>query len=175
MNQPQEAMAKYQQLLAKVDAKFAAIHARYASSFQCRAGCFDCCQPGLTISPIEQESIQQYLALRPALKATVQELLAQPAHGDMFCPMLDAEGRCSIYEVRPIICRSHGAPIRFAIPEGEVIDACPLNFTDMDIDDLPEDMFINIDQLNVLLALLNKMFVGEQQSTQRTAIADLTH
>jgi len=46
------------------------------------------------------------------------------------CAALDANGRCSIYAARPIVCRSHGAPIRMhdarSLP---VVTACSNNFT----------------------------------------------
>jgi len=40
------------------------------------------------------------------------------------CAALDAEGRCRIYAARPLVCRTHGVPVRV---EGAV-SACPRNF-----------------------------------------------
>lgn len=46
------------------------------------------------------------------------------------CPMLDDDGRCAIYDDRPLVCRLIGLPLRTA--EGEMMDnACPI------IDDFP--------------------------------------
>jgi uncharacterized protein len=43
------------------------------------------------------------------------------------CAALDAAGRCRIYAARPLVCRSHGVPIRLrgALP---VVQACHRNF-----------------------------------------------
>ena len=53
--------------------------------------------------------------------------LADPGPPDR-CAGLDAAGRCRIYPARPLVCRSHGVPIRLrgALP---VIQACHRNFT----------------------------------------------
>ncbi len=41
------------------------------------------------------------------------------------CPMLDADGRCGIYDDRPLVCRLIGLPLRTS--EGGFIDnACPI-------------------------------------------------
>lgn len=41
------------------------------------------------------------------------------------CPMLDADGRCDIYDDRPLVCRLIGLPLRTS--EGGLIDnACPI-------------------------------------------------
>ena len=57
--------------------------------------------------------------------------------------MLDKDGKCVIYPVRPFICRSHGAPFAIAREEYYQIDACALNFTANSIEELgPEDFFL---------------------------------
>jgi Fe-S-cluster containining protein len=54
-----------------------------------------------------------------AFDALGDELADEP------CPMLDADGRCAIYEDRPLVCRLIGLPLRTA--EGEMMDnACPI-------------------------------------------------
>lgn len=52
------------------------------------------------------------------------------ALADAPCPMLDDDGRCAIYEDRPLVCRLIGLPLRTA--EGELLEnACPI------LDDFP--------------------------------------
>jgi Fe-S-cluster containining protein len=47
-------------------------------------------------------------------------------HGSLPCPVLDPEsGRCELYEVRPVSCRTYGPPLRFL---GEDAPPCPLCF-----------------------------------------------
>ena len=45
------------------------------------------------------------------------------------CAALAADGRCLIYAVRPVVCRSHGAPIRLRENSLPVVQACRENFT----------------------------------------------
>ncbi|CAN5598176.1 hypothetical protein BH11MYX1_BH11MYX1_38800 [soil metagenome] len=44
------------------------------------------------------------------------------------CAALSAAGRCQIYEARPFVCRTHGAPIRMTRNSLPVIESCFRNF-----------------------------------------------
>ena len=50
----------------------------------------------------------------------------------MRCAALEDDGRCLVYDARPIVCRSHGAPVRlYGEADGRrfpMVVACPLNF-----------------------------------------------
>lgn len=89
-----------------------------AGSVACRAGCDHCCRQSVGLTPLELFAIVAHLATTrsdsqlAALRAHVS-LLAKRASGlssrervaqDLPCPLLD-EGKCSIYEVRPLSCR----------------------------------------------------------------------
>jgi hypothetical protein len=45
------------------------------------------------------------------------------------CAALSPQGRCQIYEARPFVCRTHGAPIRMTRGSLPVIESCFRNFT----------------------------------------------
>ena len=94
---------------------------------QCRSGCHDCCHVRLTVTRVEAAAICDAISTWPAEKraALAANVAAAPADR---CAALDPAGRCTIYAVRPIVCRSHGVPIRMrgALP---VIQACFRNFT----------------------------------------------
>jgi Fe-S-cluster containining protein len=45
------------------------------------------------------------------------------------CPALGAEGECTIYEARPVICRRFGMPI-YDYKNPDNVHACELNFSD---------------------------------------------
>ena len=68
--------------------------------FMCAEGCHECCQnfgvPSRT--PIEDERINDYLRKN--------EMMPGKAHHGT-CPYLNETG-CSIYPVRPLICRLYG-------------------------------------------------------------------
>ncbi len=124
---PRERLAE---LYAKVDAFFARAAARFPGpdGITCHAGCDDCCRRRFSVTALEAEVIAEGLA---ALPAGAREALAARAEGGdpAVCPALEAGGRCAIYASRPVICRSHGLPIRFRSPGSlPVVDACPKNF-----------------------------------------------
>ena len=115
-------------MTAKVDAFFARVEARHGEDMQCTTGCSDCCHVRLTVTPVEARAIRAEVARwsserRAALAATVTA--APPGR----CAALDPAGRCSIYTARPIVCRSHGAPIRLRQGSLPVVQACFKNFT----------------------------------------------
>ena len=49
----------------------------------------------------------------------------------LYCPALGAEGECTIYEARPVICRRFGMPI-YDYKNPQNVHACELNFKDGD-------------------------------------------
>ena len=145
----------YEDLLNKVDDKFQEILRAKPEYFSCKKGCHACCKPGLTVSVIEKEYIKKYFARRPLLINELKNLKKSDPHQGARCEMLNNEGECVIYEVRPIICRSHGSPILFPDEEKPRLDVCPLNFKGENLEQLEENLKINISILNTILALVN--------------------
>jgi Fe-S-cluster containining protein len=121
-------VSRLDELSAKVDAFFARVEARHGDDMQCSTGCSDCCHVRLTVTHVEAAAIRAELARwspdrRAALVANVAA--ARPDR----CGALDPAGRCLIYAARPIVCRSHGAPIRLRQGSMPVVQACHKNFT----------------------------------------------
>jgi putative zinc- or iron-chelating protein len=82
----------------------AAIYAR-VPGIACKGLCFDACGPiGMTL--IEARAIEAHTG-KPI----------PPAHG-IDCPFLTASARCSIYPVRPLVCRLWGVVERLPCPHG---------------------------------------------------------
>lgn len=108
-------MDRLPELTGKVDAFFARVHARHGADMQCGSGCSDCCHVRLTITSVEANAIR-------ALGARVV-----PNKDPDRCAALD-DGRCQIYAARPIVCRSHGAPIRMRRDSLPVVENCFRNF-----------------------------------------------
>ena len=180
----------YRDLTKKVDEKFALIHRNFSSKMQCGLGCYGCCKAGLSVSKVEAEYIKDFLNEREGLRKGLVEKSVDNPHKSELCAFLDERGSCLIYEARPVICRSHGAPI--LIPEDQLedesenegseyglsseilgegdkkkephIDVCPLNFKNEDLS-TPEfsEARINLSLLNTLLSLINmKMFPADK-------------
>lgn len=123
-------MSRLGELQAKVDAFFARVEARHGDDMQCRTGCSDCCRVRLTITSVEAAAIRAEVSGWPAARRRALAEVPPPdgAPPDR-CAALDERGRCRIYAARPIVCRSHGVPIRMRRGSLPVIEACPRNFT----------------------------------------------
>jgi hypothetical protein len=78
-------------LLAKIDSALSAI-----PKFECKPGCSECCGP-VMMSRLEWQRICDRLGCTP-----------EGDLGTLDCPMLK-DGRCSVYDIRPTICRLFGA------------------------------------------------------------------
>jgi uncharacterized protein len=123
----QEAVSRLPELHAKVDAFFARVEARHGDDMQCRTGCADCCRVRLTVTSVEAAAIRAHVAGWPQVDR--RSLAAAAAGPEDRCAALDGAGRCRIYDARPIVCRSHGAPIRMRRGALPVVEVCPRNFT----------------------------------------------
>lgn len=92
---------------------------------QCSTGCSDCCHVRLTITGIEAAAIRAHVASWPRAR---RQDLASTGPTDR-CAALDPAGRCKIYDARPLVCRSHGVPIRMRQRGLPIVQACYRNFT----------------------------------------------
>jgi Fe-S-cluster containining protein len=178
---PSSARDRLLNLFAKVDAFFeqAALRFPGPSGITCHAGCADCCRR-FSVTALEAEVIAEGLARLPA--ATRSALAARAAQPTDACPALDPDGRCAIYAFRPVLCRTHGLPIRFelhgqaaqsgdtpnpAAPERierralPVVDACPRNFGGRDLATLPRDAVLDQTTLSIMLAALDAAWSAE--------------
>jgi Fe-S-cluster containining protein len=88
--------------------------------------------------------------------------------------------RCSIYQSRPLICRTQGLPLLIEAEDGgQEVDFCPLNFTEAGaVDDLDEDHLAPLDALNLRLALVNlehcrEKGLSDEVGGARTKMADI--
>jgi Fe-S-cluster containining protein len=120
-------VSRLDELHAKVDAFFARALARHGDDMQCRTGCADCCRVRLTVTSVEAAAIRALVAGWPAARR--RALAAAAAAAEDRCAALDEAGRCRIYAARPIVCRSHGVPVRMRRGQLPVIEVCPRNFT----------------------------------------------
>lgn len=121
-------MSRLDELTAKVDGFFARVEARHGGDMQCQTGCSDCCHVRLTVTRVEATAIRAELASWPEpRRADLRaNLTAGPADR---CSALDPDGRCLIYAARPVVCRSHGAPIRMRENSLPIVQSCHRNFT----------------------------------------------
>lgn len=158
-------LAQYRALVSKVDAFWDQALQTQPGAFRCASGCDGCCHQHLTVFGVEAAAIRAHLdAMDPRERARLHEPPAHPDH----CVFL-RHGRCAIYGARPVICRTHGLPIRI---DGAV-DFCPLNFTDAE----PEPAIVlDLEQINTLLALVDRLHAEAARDPvdrQRIPLRDL--
>ena len=146
---------RYQELIQAIQEHTIEIQNTHAKHINCEAGCHSCCLPDLHISGIEKQRIAKYIQSSSILIETLQKLKEKNPYQSTRCQMLDENGFCSIYEVRPIICRTHGLPILFQDKDQWFADVCSLNFVTDSLDILEQDDFLPLDFINHELAFAN--------------------
>lgn len=171
---------RYRELCDKVDAFFARVEARHRDEVHCDRGCYDCCDVQLTVTGVEATAVRAaWLALdeerRAAVRATWRE-------GATACAALDRQGRCAVYEGRPLVCRSHGVPVRFATRRGDhagpslpVIETCIHNFTTAGPEAADKDCVLDQTTLSAMLLLVDREDAAatERDPLARYELADL--
>lgn len=152
---------RLRELFTKVDVFFERAKARHGEAIVCKAGCDDCCRRRFSVTSIEAEVIRAHVArLSPSERRAIAARAADAESS--ICPALGEGGRCAIYEVRPLICRSHGLPIRFDAMEGgrrlPMIDACPKNFVGLDLASTDATSVLDQSTLSTILGALDAAF-----------------
>ena len=125
-----ELLAPWYQVAEQADAFFERVLQSSRGQMCCAPGCDGCCQHDLTVMTVEA------LALEAGLVGLDAAARAAVGRGPG-CALL-AHGRCLVYAHRPLICRTHGLPIRqpaaaeeqaaFGRALAAGVSACPLNF-----------------------------------------------
>ena len=89
----------------------------------CRAGCHYCCYEQVNVTPPEVFSLVEHIranwsdgrlqSLRKRLRAAAGKSRGLDHEGyfaaRIRCPLLNAEGKCSVYAVRPLMCRAYNS------------------------------------------------------------------
>ncbi len=119
---------------------------------QCKAGCSKCCYVDLSIFSIEADQIRDHFKkLKVEEKVMLKNQWVRPA-GEACAFLVDE--KCSIYEARPLICRTQGLAFKYKQEEKELIDICPLNEEMLDV--LTTKEVLNLDLLNTILSQMEQ-------------------
>jgi Fe-S-cluster containining protein len=113
----------YRKFLDRIDSLTDKIKKFYSNYINCQAGCFDCCKQIFSITPVEAFFIIENVS-------NLYEIFNYN-YGDN-CPFLQDDGRCGIYEYRPVTCRLQGYPMLIEYDGREVLTYCEKNFTAID-------------------------------------------
>jgi len=155
----EQALRPWRQVADHADLFFARVVAAHRAQMDCGPGCNDCCHPTLTVLPAEALAV--LLALSRAAPGVLRAL-DEPS-GERCCLLHPTTGECAVYPLRPLICRTHGLPIRYADalwgagePESAV-SCCPLNFEQ----GIPSEAVLNGSLLAAQLLVANSLVTGE--------------
>jgi len=152
---------EYRSLIEDVERRAARLSSRLHEHMRCAAGCAACCRR-FSVAPLEAALIgEQWQPVSAA---------SPPENRDDSCGFL-IENLCSIYECRPLICRTQGLPIAYIDEINERIDVsvCPLNFTG-DYQFAHDDLLF-LDSFNHRLAELNNRYCSETGISANTRIS----
>ena len=141
----------YENLISEIDDlhnKLAAIHQQ---NMKCKKGCDQCCMD-LMVFPVE------YYAIKEKIKASGIQLPQASETKNSPCAFL-LDHLCSIYAVRPLICRTHGLPLLYMHEEDWHLNHCPINFDQVDDDYFTFENTYPQDKYNSKLYLINKSFI----------------
>lgn len=157
-----EIVDHYRQLLTQVDTWFSDCLQAHGDKMACREGCSGCCRGLFDITLLDACLLQQgFRKLSAALQRDVlarvdvrlQQLQQQwpdfhppfilnrlphdqwlnmPEEDLTPCPLLGEDGRCLVYDYRPLTCRLHGLPHIDISSEVFCDSCCTLNFVDCD-------------------------------------------
>lgn len=85
----------------------------YRSNIECGRGCSDCCHQSFRVSAVEGDLLREGLATLPDAQreAVLERARSYRPDTRTPCPVLDADGACSLYAWRPRICRKYGIPL----------------------------------------------------------------
>ncbi len=162
----------YEKFIEYLDTRIGTLETRHNSDMKCGVGCDSCCQTSRSVLPVEGSFILK--ALR-RLDGDFRGKLSGFAQDNLnVCPLL-LGGVCSIYESRPVICRTHGLPLLVDTGEEIGVDYCRSNFAERDHAepfDGPE--VLDTLELNADLRRINEKFIGSNLTPEtRVDILDI--
>ena len=148
----------YQDFIHNVDVKVEQLTKLHADNMKCGRGCDLCCLD-FSVFPVE------FYYIKEQMKQTAPELLAQgtlPASESKWCVLLK-DRACSIYPLRPYICRTHGLPLVYMSETSDEMELsfCEENFTEVDDDYFEIDNVWEQDSLNSELFMINQRFLAQ--------------
>ncbi|MCL2294009.1 MAG: YkgJ family cysteine cluster protein [Spirochaetes bacterium] len=154
-----------------IDAKISDILSFYKTDILCKKGCSGCCT-GISLFSVEFFAIKSVLGQEDERKTgksncpdNLLKYLTLPESSETEwnpdCVFLE-NSICTIYEARPIICRTQGLPLLYFSDklENYTISYCEKNFTSCNEDfEFNTEYAIDLDRLNSSLLKLNKEFM----------------
>lgn len=164
-------------LRLKVDDFFDKCFKKHKAEFSCKLGCDQCCHVSLSVSAIEAKAISDWFdQLDGSVKRHLhvkwqsEKYKGRDLDGNLVEPCAFLyEGKCSIYDARPIICRSHGLPLLRSENGQNLLDCCSLNFQNSIP---PKEDMLDLERLNIILSALNQKYFKDQSRVDLTSLKE---
>lgn len=155
----------YLKLRETIDAKCEQLNNQHVKELSCKKGCDSCCE-SINVFPIEFEAIKTEMA------STLRLIKNRPFNRFRKSCVFLVEGACSIYQSRPIICRTQGLPLLYQNAEGTAyeLSVCHLNFKGINPGKFNMDNALYMPEYNSRLYLLNKDFVSKTKYSEKQRI-----
>jgi len=147
------AQVSYRALADKVDAFFARVAAAHPGQMACRRGCALCCHQHLHVLPFEWARLKAAVLALPEEARRQIHARATGPEAPRRCPLLADDDSCSVFEARPMVCRSHGLPLK----RGPDRHTCELNFQGA-LASLAEADVLDEAQLGVMVGLIDRLW-----------------
>ena len=145
-------LEKYRKLRDQIDLLVATLENQHKQHLACKKGCDLCCMD-YSIFPVE------FYSILGALNQKNEQHVFPTQNVDGSCVFLK-DHQCTIYDERPIICRTHGLPLLYMNEVNEwELSACELNFTSFDMNDFTSENTFPQDNFNSELLLINREFI----------------
>lgn len=120
---------------------------------QCKKGCSRCCMVDLSVFQVEADNITNWFSHLSSSEQEKRRAQWKDEPGEA-CSFL-VNDACTIYEARPLICRTQGLAFSFKADSESFIDICPLNEDMLDV--MLETEVLNLDLLNLILSQVEKL------------------
>ncbi len=154
---PMLSIDKYWNIIDRIDNFAAGWSTSPPFSLKCHPGCEECCHARISLFAVEVAAINQALKDRGMTVKPVRK-----GKGKLTCPFL-LRGRCAIYQVRPVICRTQGYPFTYRDESGETAgDICIQNKSRREVR-IPAKYVLNLETLNKCFASVNFLYLAEME------------
>ncbi len=163
---PANPLSEYNKLVREVEAVIGRVRQCYPRDIACQRGCDHCCRltSAFAVEAYEIRRLFEQLSLRKRM--LVRGRIRRRASRCIFL----YKGECLVYDVRPIICRTHGYPL---LVDGRP-DFCPRNFQKRK--SIKADCLLDLEKLTLRLAAVNLNFLfrlGKAKSTPRYKLKEI--
>lgn len=144
---------KYRKLVKEIEQQTELLGNMHNKHMKCKKGCDLCCID-FSIFPIEYHFMMNEIEKQKAKPELDKNLKGAT------CAFLKNH-TCTIYNHRPVMCRTHGFPLIYVNDNDEYeLSACELNFTEFDYEDFTMENTLPQDKFNSKLFLLNREFIA---------------